>query len=254
MAPSVAQTHRSGDEMDAGACAGIAALLVLFITTAGWRDGYRTMTVSKVARIFGLAMFALCGAAYAQQASPPVATPGGVSSAASVGAAAPPRCDANCVRSNAGRASEACGPRIEAQSPSDFDWVSRPMPGIFQQADPSSPADAIVRYRGDSVRFMNPEKGWVRVRYECSYDVEAQQVVSVAVRAGRLDQPAPTAQLLDAGAAAAIPANTTQQAARPVAAPSAATPPQAAAKPKPKVWEPSRVEIQQQPANPKRNM
>jgi hypothetical protein len=214
------------------------------------------MTVSKLVRVFGFAMFALsCGAAYGQQASPPVATPGGVSSAASVGAAAPPRCDANCVRSNAGRASEACGPRIEAQSPSDFDWVSRPMPGIFQQADPSSPADAVVRYRGDSVRFMNPEKGWVRVSYECSYDVEAQKVVAVVVRAGRLDQPTSTAQPIDASAAAAIPANSAQQVARPVAAQPAATPqPQAAAKPKPKVWEPSRVEIQQQPPNPKRNM
>jgi hypothetical protein len=216
------------------------------------------MTLSKVVSVFGFAMSLAvcvlgCGAASAQQASPPVATPGGVSSAASVGAAAPPRCDANCVRSNAGRASEACGPRIEAQSPSDFDWVSRPMPGIFQQADPSSPADAIVRYRGDSVRFMNPEKGWVRVSYECSYDVEAQKVVAVIVRAGRLDQPTSIAQPIDASAAAAIPANAAQQVARPVAAPSAATP-QAAAKPKPKVWEPSRVEIQQQPPNPKRNM
>ncbi|MEI9925847.1 MAG: hypothetical protein WDN50_22690 [Bradyrhizobium sp.] len=212
------------------------------------------MTVSKLVRVFGLAVCVLgCGAAYAQQASPPVATPGGVSSAASVGAAAPPRCDANCVRSNAGRASEACAPQIELKSPSDFDWIARPTPGIFQQADPSSPADAVVRYRGDSVRFMNPEKGWVRVSYECSYDVEAQQVVAVIVRAGRLDQPISAAQPIDASAAAAIPANAAQQAAHPVAAPSAATP-QAAAKPKPKVWEPSRVEIQQQPSNPKRNM
>ena len=216
------------------------------------------MTLSKVllkvVRVFGLAVCVLgCRVAYAQQASPPVATPGGVSSAASVGAAAPPRCDANCVRSNAGRASEACGPQIEAKSPSDFDWVSRPMPGIFQQADPSSPADAVVRYRGDSVRFMNPEKDWVRVSYECSYDVEAQKVVAVIVRAGRLDQPTSTGQPIDANAAAAIPANSAQQAARPAAAPSVAAQ-QAAAKPKPKVWEPSRVEIQQQPANPKRNM
>jgi hypothetical protein len=201
-----------------------------------------------------LAMCVLaCRAASAQQASPPVATPGGVSSAAAVGAAAPPRCDANCVRSNAGRASEACAPQIELKSPSDFDWISRPTPGIFQQADPSSPADAVVRYRGDSVRFMSPEKGWVRVSYECSYDVEAQKVVAVIVRAGRLDQPNSAAQPIDAGAAAAIPANSAQQAARPAAAQSVATP-QNSPKPKPKVWEPSRVEIQQQPPNPRRNM
>ncbi|WP_213737550.1 hypothetical protein [Bradyrhizobium sp. dw_411] len=216
------------------------------------------MTFSKAVRVFALAANVAvgvlgCGVAYAQQASPPVATSSGVSSGAAVGAAAPPRCDVNCVRSNAGRASEACAPQIELKSPSDFDWIARPTPGIFQQADPSSPADAIVRYRGDSVRFMSPEKGWVRVSYECSYDVEAQRVVAVIVRAGRLDQPTSTAQPIDASAAAAIPANATQAAAHPAAAPSAAAP-QAAAKPKPKVWEPSRVEIQQQPANPKRNM
>ncbi len=111
----------------------------------------------------------------------------------------------------------------------------------------------MVRYRGDSVRFMSPEKGWVRVSYECSYDVEAQKVVAVIVRAGRLDQPTSTAQPLDAGAAAAIPANAAQQAARPAGPQSAATA-QAAPKPKPKVWEPSQVEIQQQPPNPRRNM
>jgi len=222
-----------------GLCRG---LLVVY-NSGRLLDGYRAMTrskmVAKTIRAFGLVMnLAVCGlgchAAWAQQASPPVATPSGVSSAAAVGAAAPPRCDANCVRSNAGSASEACSPRIEAQSPSDFDWISRPTPGIFQQADPSSPADAVVRYRGDSVRFMSGEKGWVRVSYECSYDVEAQKVVSVIVRAGRLDQPTSAAQLMDASAAAAIPANAAQPAARPVGAQSAATQ-QTPPKAKPKV-------------------
>lgn len=212
------------------------------------------MTISKIVRVFGLAVCVLgCRAAYAQQASPPVATSSGVSSAAAVGAAAPPRCDANCVRSSAGRASEACAPQIEAKSPSDFDWISRPTPGIFQQADPSSPADAVVRYRGDSVRFMSAEKGWVRVSYECSYDVEAQKVVSVIVRAGRLDQPTSAAQQIDASAAAAIPANSAQPVARPTATQSVATQ-QIPPKTKPKVWEPSPVEIQQQPPNPRRYM
>jgi hypothetical protein len=112
---------------------------------------------------------------------------------------------------------------------------------------------AVVRYRGDSVRFMSGEKGWVRVSYECSYDVEAQKVVAVIVRAGRLDQPTSAAQPIDASAAAAIPANAAQPAARPAGAQSVATQ-QTPLKPKPKVWEPSRVEIQQQPPNPRRNM
>jgi hypothetical protein len=185
-------------------------------------------------------------AAFAQQTSPPVATPNGVATAAAVGAAAPPRCDANCVRANAGKASEACAPKIEAQSPSDFDWISRPTPGIFQQADPSSPADAVVRYRGDSVRFMDAQKKWVRVSYECAYDVESGAVVSVNVRAGRLDQPLSNAEPINASAAAAIPG-------RVLPPQQMAAQPGAPRRPRPRVWEPSLVEIQQQSPNPRRS-
>src|ERR1700761_2647059 len=130
-------------------------------------------------------------AALAQGVSPPVATPSGVATAASVGAAAPPRCDANCVRSNAEQATNVCAPKIASQSPPDFDWNARPTQGIFQQADPSSPADAIVRYRGEAVRFSNERKIWLRLSYECAYDTEARVVVSVNVNAGQLDQPPP---------------------------------------------------------------
>src|ERR1700761_4345438 len=134
-------------------------------------------------------------AALAQRASPPVTTPDGVATGASVGAAAPPRCDANCVRSNAEQASNVCAPKIAGQSPPDFDWNSRPTQGIFQQADPSSPADSVVRYRGEAVRFSNERKIWLRLSYECAYDVDARVVVAVNVNAGQLDQPPPaTAQ------------------------------------------------------------
>lgn len=192
-----------------------------------------------------LLFFLLLGttAASAQQTSPPVATSSGVQSAAQVGQASPPRCDENCVRANAAKASELCAPRIEAQAPSDFDWITRPNPGIFQQADPSSPADAVVRFRGDSVRFMDATKSWVRVSYECGFDVNSQTVTYVHVRAGRLDQsntPTPAQ-----AANSSTPAQTT----------AAATPQQTAptaAKPKPRVWEPSPVEIQQQDPHPKR--
>lgn len=195
--------------------------------------------------IRSLLFFLMLGttAASAQQTPPPVATPSGVQSAAQVGQAAPPRCDANCVRANAGRASELCAPKIEAKAPSDFDWLTRPSPGIFQQADPSSPTDAVIRFRGDSVRFMDATKAWVRVSYECAFDVEAQKVTSVEVRAGRLDQvnvSMPQAASSAPPQAQATATNVPQQ----------ATPP--AAKPKPRVWEPSPVEIQQQTPYPKR--
>lgn len=197
--------------------------------------------------IRSLLAFLLLGtaAASAQQTSPPVATPSGVQSAAQVGQAAPPRCDANCVRANAGRASELCAPKIEAKAPSDFDWLTRPSPGIFQQADPSSPSDSVVRFRGDSVRFMDASKTWVRVSYECAFDVDSQTVTNVQVRAGRLDQ----ANTLDPSQSAnSAPAAQTT---------AANTPPQqaasAVAKPRPRVWEPSPVEIQQQTPYPKRH-
>ncbi len=194
-----------------------------------------------------LLFFLLLGttAASAQQTSPPVATPSGVQSAAQVGQAAPPRCDANCVRVNAGRASELCAPKIEAKAPSDFDWLTRPSPGIFQQADPSSPSDAVVRFRGDSVRFMDASKSWVRVSYECGFDVDSQTVTYVNVRAGRLDQANTPSQPQAANSAPPAPAQTTAANAPQQAAP-------AAARPRPRVWEPSPVEIQQQTPYPKR--
>lgn len=196
-----------------------------------------------------LLVFLLLGttAAYAQQTSPPVATSNGVQSAAQVGQAAPPRCDINCVRANAGKASEACAPRIEAQAPSDFDWITRPSPGIFQQADASSPADAVVRFRGDSVRFMDAQKSWVRVSYECGYDVDSQKVTFVNVRAGRLDQAATT---LPQTALTTAPATTAAPA--PAAAPATSQQAAATPRPRPRVGEPSPVEIQQQSPNPKR--
>lgn len=195
--------------------------------------------------IRSLLFFLLLGttAASAQQTSPPVATPSGVQSAAQVGQAAPPRCDANCVRTNAGRASELCAPKIEAQAPADFDWLTRPSPGIFQQADPSSPTDAVVRFRGDSVRFMDATKAWIRVSYECAFDVESQTVTYVHVKAGRLDQA--NASVQPPAANSAPPAQTAAANAPQQAAPN---PP----RPRPRVWEPSPVEIQQQTPYPKR--
>lgn len=179
--------------------------------------------------------------ASAQQTAPPVATPSGVQSAAQVGQAAPPRCDANCVKNNLNRASELCAPKIEAKAPSDFDWLTRPNSGIFQQADPSSPTDAVVRFRGDSVRFMDASKSWVRVSYECGFDVKSQTVTFVTVRVGRLDQP--NAPIQPQAVNSAPPAQTT----------AASAPQQAAAttRPRPRVWEPSPVEIQQQTPYPK---
>lgn len=108
------------------------------------------------------------------------------------GSASPPtQCDADCLRANAERASLDCAPRIEASAPGDFDWMNRPLPGIFQQADTSDPGSPVVRYRGDSIRFMDPKGTWQRISYECVYDVGKHAVVGVNVRPGRLDRPPP---------------------------------------------------------------
>lgn len=192
-------------------------------------------------------------AALAQRASPPVATPDGVATAASVGAAAPPRCDANCVRNNAEAASNACATLIAAQAPPDFGWNSRPTQGIFQQADPSSPANAVVHYRGDAVRFSNERKVWVRLSYECAYDVESRIVVSVNVHTSQLDQaPAPTTEPLTSAAAAGPPRVSSQALAQAIQQ-AASQPAQIQQVPhkRPRVWEPSPVEIEQQPLNPR---
>lgn len=209
------------------------------------------MTIFKTILAFTIIVLS-ADAALAQRASPPVATPDGVATGASVGAAAPPRCDANCVRNNAELATNVCAPRIAAQSPPDFDWNSRPTQGIFQQADPSSPADAVVRYRGDAVRFSNERKIWLRLSYECAYDVEARIVVSVDVHAGQLDQaPPPTAQPL-ANAAATNPPRLSSQALAQAIKQAVTQPAQIQQAPnkRPRVWEPSPVEIEQQASNP----
>jgi hypothetical protein len=186
------------------------------------------------------ALLLFIATASAQQVSPSQSADGGGSGAVQ---AAPPRCDANCVRENAPKAAETCAPRIEAQAPTDFDWITRPNAGIFQQADPSSPSDAIIRYRGDSVRFMAADKSWTRVSYECGYDASTKTVSYVHVRSGRLDQPL---------VQAAAPSSVAQAVAGP--APKNPASPQTAAvtpKPRPRVWEPSPVAIQQQSANPR---
>jgi hypothetical protein len=201
------------------------------------------MNVSLLTAAVGLAVWSLCAAtAGAQQVVPLQAAGGAVAVQA-----APPRCDAHCVRENAAQAAEACAPLIEAQAPTDFDWITRPTAGIFQQADPSSPADAIVRYRGDSVRFMSTDKSWLRVSYECGYDVSSKTVSYVHVRNGRLDRPLTQAVAPQAGSVSN----------KSVASPGASnttTSVQAAATPRPprpRVWEPSPITIQQQSRNPK---
>ncbi len=97
---------------------------------------------------------------------------------------------------------------------------------------------------------MTAQKAWVRVSYECAYDIESQNVISVNVRAGRLDQ-ATAEPINNASAAAAIPARVQPQPMPPQQAAAQPAPGQPQ-RPKPKVWEPSLVEIQQQSPNPKR--
>jgi hypothetical protein len=197
----------------------------------------------------GSLLLGIATASAQQTAAPSAATVNGIPAAAQNGQAAPPRCDANCVRENAAKAAEACAPRIEAQAPADFDWITRPNPGIFQQADASSPTDSIVRYRGDSVRFMTADKAWVRVSYECGYDVSKQAVSYAQVRSGRLDQPL-TPSTGPTKPAASAPPPVVQASATPGASTPGAVQP--GVRPaKPRVGEPSPIVIQQQSPNPK---
>ncbi|MCX4197760.1 hypothetical protein OMR07_21320 [Methylobacterium organophilum] len=106
-------------------------------------------------------------------------------------APAAPGCDATCVRANNELASQICAPRIEAQAPTDFEWVSRPFAKIFQQAEAPEGGATVVRYRGDSIRFLSPAKEWVRVTYECGFDAAKRSVDYVRVRLGRPSAPSP---------------------------------------------------------------
>ena len=99
-------------------------------------------------------------------------------------------CDAVCIRTNMQRAIAACTPRIEGQSPTDFEWVTRPLPGIFQEAEPAIAPSSVVTYRGDLIRFLSGAREWHRFTYECSFDVRAGVVTGVKARQGRLNAPA----------------------------------------------------------------
>lgn len=118
-------------------------------------------------------------------------------------APAAPGCDATCVRANNELASQICAPRIEAQAPTDFEWVSRPFAKIFQQAEAPEGGATVVRYRGDSIRFLSPAKDWVRVTYECGFDAAKRSVEYVRVRLGRLDKADAPAQPAQQGRASA---------------------------------------------------
>ncbi|WP_331288858.1 MULTISPECIES: hypothetical protein [Methylobacteriaceae] len=123
---------------------------------------------------------------------------------------------------------QTCAPRIEAEAPGDYEWLLRPYGSIFQEADtPEIKAPTIVRYRGDSIRFLSPQKEWVRAIYECGFDASRQQVAYVRIQLGVrgkvsavpvLPAPPPQARLPQA-----IPSQTAS------GQPQAAKPPQPAA-------------------------
>jgi hypothetical protein len=108
--------------------------------------------------------------------------------------AAKDMCDADCIRANSEPAAQLCARPIEAQAPIDYEWVDRPYSGFFQEADPAADKSGIVIYRGDSIRFLTPRKEWVRMTFECAYDVGSRKLAGVRVIQGRLGQLAPPPQ------------------------------------------------------------
>ncbi|TFZ55817.1 hypothetical protein E4V01_21020 [Methylorubrum sp. Q1] len=174
----------------------------------------------------GIGLAGLCiSAATAQDAKP------GPNEAAKAG------CDANCARQAIPAAVQACVPGIERQAPTDFEWMNRPTGTIFQEAEPPAGADTVVKFRGDSVRFLNPQGQWVRITYECDYDAAAKSVRGVKVRLGRIDGKGAST------AAAALPAGSAGSGRASAASPSTASPQTQVKRPRPA--EPSEVEIRQ---------
>jgi hypothetical protein len=198
-----------------------------------WIRGSMAVTIAVAALTFGsVPAGAVENGAPANKSDAPVPAP--VPPAAE---ANPASCDAACVRAGAERAAQACAPRIENEAPFDFEWLTRPYGGIFQEADPPAAGGTVVRYKGDSIRFMSPQREWVRITYECSFNAATQRVENVVVRLGRLN-----GRGLPPGAAnnAGRVASTGPQ---PQGGP--AVPPAPPAKRKPRPGEPSSIEILQ---------
>lgn len=177
----------------------------------------------------------------------------------------PPRpttCDNNCIRASADRAVPACAPRIERESPGDYDWIFRPYGTIFQEADtPEQNTPTVVRYRGDSIRFLSPQKEWTRVVYECGFDAASGQVAYVRVRLGVLGKTSAIPQLPPPpvapgrpGPNSPPPPAVSPQVAAPQNVPPGAMPggPPVQTLNKARIGEPSQVEIFQQPERPAR--
>ncbi|WP_111562971.1 hypothetical protein [Rhizobium sp.] len=160
----------------------------------------------------GVVLLAIADGALAQAASAPSnggqaqAAPGAAPAQAAGSAAPSPQgCDTACVIANMDRAGPACTRAIEARAPIDFDWLTRPFTGVFQEADPVGGASPVVVYRGDSIRFLTPRGQWVRHTYECPFDVAAGAIGPVKVWAGRIGQPMPAAAVAGKPTAPAAP-------------------------------------------------
>jgi hypothetical protein len=128
-------------------------------------------------------------------------------------------------------------PGIERQAPTDFEWMNRPTGTIFQEAEPPAGTDTVVKFRGDSVRFLNPQGQWVRITYECDYDTAAKSVRGVKVRLGRIDGKGANT------AAAALPAGSAGAGRAPATSTATASPQTQVKRLRPS--EPSDVEIRQ---------
>ena len=195
--------------------------------------------VGPIVLAVALSAFGLVAAQAVESAAPPKAeapkTEAPPPAPATPGENKPASCDAGCVRASADRASQVCAPRIENEAPFDFEWLTRPYGGIFQEADPPAAGGMIVRYKGDSIRFMNPQREWVRITYECAFNAASQRVEGVVVRLGRLNGRG----LPPAGNAGRVAGPGPQPGGPPIPV---APPP---AKRKPKAGEPSSIEILQ---------
>jgi hypothetical protein len=157
-------------------------------------------------------------------------------------------CMDDCIRDNSGRAVESCAPRIEDEAPGDFEWLLRPYGTIFQEASRPEANSSVIQYRGDSIRFQNAQREWVRVSYACGYDAAQQAVAYVRVRPGRLNQPQKPPPSAGVGSAQQVaPATAPQNPAKinTVQAASSPAQPAGSTSSKLKIGEPSDTEVRQ---------
>lgn len=120
--------------------------------------------------------------------TPPV-DPKAEAERAAATAAAEARCrtDANCMAARyVDKVSARCSHEVERHAKYSFRWKDSPTEPRFVKAAWEDEAAGRLAYIGDRIQFQNMFGAHQDMKYICSYDINADRVVSARVYEGRL--------------------------------------------------------------------